>query len=219
RRVPVMIVALGFSSDSTLLASTGTAVRVHDLKSGKLLHEVERPAISRTISFLPNDKTRFVEAGDDGEIRFWQVGANEPFRVVKGHRGGIYSLAFSPDGKQLLTAGATSGQGKFIGGDLRLWNAETGAPVRSIEFDDAYCFCAAWSRDGRQIVFARNTSIPEDTSKVIVYDVAEWKLVRDVFFGPGFAIALTILPNEEQFLVVGGDPGGIGGGAGSVSGP
>jgi WD40 repeat protein len=206
RRVPVMILALNFSSDGALLASTGTAIRVHDLKTGKLVHEVESQTISRTIAFFRNDNSRFVEAGDDGEIRFWRVGANEPFRILKGHRGGVYALAFSPDGKRFVTAGATSGKRKLTGGDVRLWDAETGAAVRSLELDDGYCFCVAWSRDSCQIVFASNSVAPYDSSKIVVYDVAEWKQLREVSFGPGVAMSLTILPDQKRFLVVGGPP-------------
>lgn len=40
----------------------------------------------------------------DGCVRLWDARSGELARVFKGHRGGIQALAFSPDGRALLTA-------------------------------------------------------------------------------------------------------------------
>lgn len=97
-----------FSPDGKLLA-TGTqslkAVRVWDVATGKLLHELKGD--SRGIecaAFSPKGDVLAV-AGDDKLIEMWDTATGKRLRTLKGAGDSIAALAFSPDGTLLASAG------------------------------------------------------------------------------------------------------------------
>jgi hypothetical protein len=67
--------------------------------------------------------------------------------VLNRHEDGVYSAAFSPDGKRIVTASADN--------TARLWNAETGTPIgEALKGHADYVLSAAFSPDGKRIVTA-----------------------------------------------------------------
>jgi len=57
------------------------------------------------VAFSPDGM--IVSSGEDDTVRFWDL-QGEPLTILSGHQGEIYSVAFSPDGQQLVTAGNNS---------------------------------------------------------------------------------------------------------------
>ena len=76
----------------------------------------------------------------------WRVGAWQPTVTFAGHKAAVNSVAFSPDGKQLVTAS--------LDHDARIWNVTTGATVRVLEGHAGSVSSAAFSADGRWVVTA-----------------------------------------------------------------
>ena len=58
------------------------------------------------------------------------------------HRASVYAVAFSPDGKSLLTAGAAA----------RLWDARTGARQGIKMKHNGIVYAATFSPDGRRVL-------------------------------------------------------------------
>lgn len=48
---------------------------------------------------------RFLASVANDGARIWRVSDQREVSVLKGHQGGVYTAAFSPDGKRLATSG------------------------------------------------------------------------------------------------------------------
>lgn len=79
----------------------------------------------QTVKFSPVDNSLLASAGNDNTIRIWDLQDNTIVTTLRGHRGQINSVAFSPDGTRLAS-----------GGDdwtFRLWDVETGTHIATLE--------------------------------------------------------------------------------------
>jgi WD40 repeat protein/tRNA A-37 threonylcarbamoyl transferase component Bud32 len=81
--------------------------------------------------------------GDDRtEVRVWERGGKRDPLELRGHRGAVACLAFSPDGRTLL--GGQRAQ-------LCFWDLETGEVRRSARLPSGDVSCLLFSPDGRQL--------------------------------------------------------------------
>ncbi len=114
-----LVNSLTFSPDGKLLASThGPTVRLWDLATGKEIRQFRGKdfEVSRTV-FSADGKTL---AGADGSsLTLWDV-ATGKWRHDFAHTYLVGALAFTPDGKTLLTGSAYSDP------VIRVWDALTG---------------------------------------------------------------------------------------------
>jgi WD40 repeat protein len=97
---------------------------------------------ARTLDDVPE-----VEAALYRAVRFYPGEA-----VLEGHRQPVLDVAFSPDGRSLLTA---SGDGT-----ARLWDVRTGAEVARITEDSGLVARALFSPDGRLVLAVSDDGLP-----------------------------------------------------------
>jgi WD40 repeat protein len=77
-------------------------------------------------------------------VVLWDTTVGRPVRTLVGHQKAVVSVAFSPDGKQILTGSADT--------TAILWDPSTGSQIRTFKGHKGTITSAAFSPDGKQIL-------------------------------------------------------------------
>jgi len=82
----------------------------------------------------------------DGLIRLWLVTANQPMRILRGHAGSVLSVAYSPQGDHLASAGQD--------GTIHIWdlNQTSDTPAMIWKGHAGPVLDVAYSPDGNSLV-------------------------------------------------------------------
>ena len=111
------------------VASAGEEVRLWNANTGELIKTLTgHKDVVSSVAFSPDgnlivsgdwyDWDGYLSSGTwSGEIRVWDAHTGEHLKTLKGHTGGVSSVAFSPDGKTLAN-GRTDGT-------ILLWDFST----------------------------------------------------------------------------------------------
>jgi WD40 repeat protein len=152
-----------FSPDGTRVLSGGIdGVRLWDVKSGALLRSLAASLANRASSFWEMKKFHFtdymakharavafsadgkylVSGHRDHTVRLWDAETGALLRTFEGQGDEVGSVAFSPDGQFILSAGS---RGTTNDGVL-MWDARTGAIVRQFKvYESAILPPSMWS--------------------------------------------------------------------------
>ena len=136
-----------FSPNGRQLASCswyGSAIKIWDTATGALIRSITQAGMT-AVSFSP-DGSRIVGAYSKEEvgngIKIWNTANGSEIRTLVGHTDYIWSVRYSPDGRQILTASKDN--------SIRIWDAGNGQTLRTIN-DEAAFGDAVYSPDGRYI--------------------------------------------------------------------
>jgi len=96
------------------------------------------------VAFMPDGRRALFANGNT--LRLWDAESNSELRPVFGHAGGVTSIAFSRDGRSLLSAGDD--------GNLHLWDVRDPGrtPRQSLRLSGHPTYLADISPDGRHAV-------------------------------------------------------------------
>jgi WD40 repeat protein len=132
------------TSDSmTAFAASGdNTISVWNLRDGEYIRSLEGHGSGVNAIYLLEGDERLVSASVDHTIKLWDVGLarqkyGTPLRKIARHRGWVYGLAMSADGKHALS-GSTHGyeDGTLIFWDVEamtaLWNIDLHHPVQAL---------------------------------------------------------------------------------------
>lgn len=135
------------------------------------------------------DGNQLVSAGTDKVIRVWDRQSSQLVREMKGHKDGIRSLKFSPDGNFLASIDPKSKS-------LRIWDATSGKLVHQLA-DQGWT--VEFTPDGKQVAVVSGAYSGKETF-VRFWDVKSGKLARKLEVGTiGRALAFS---RDGQRMVV-----------------
>ncbi|MBN4004355.1 hypothetical protein [Nostoc sp. LPT] len=81
---------------------------------------------------------------EDNNIILWDWQNNRQIRTFKGHSNAVTSLAFSPDGLNLVSGSDDK--------TIKVWDVQTGLPIITLFGHESYVESVAFSPDGKNIV-------------------------------------------------------------------
>src|SRR5947209_4270866 len=145
------VAAVAFDRDGKRLAagSYGQVVvwDLHSAKPIKLLTNVLGAV--NDLKFSPDGQLLAVAGGQPSakaDLRIYRVSDWKLLATLRGHDDVIFSIAFSPDGRRLVSASFDH--------TLRLWEIDKQQPLRTYPHHSDFVYAVAFSPDGKQIVSA-----------------------------------------------------------------
>jgi WD40 repeat protein len=136
--------SIAFSLDGkrVLTAGSDRLVLLWDTTAGKRQRKLSghKEAV-RSVAFSPTDDNQAASASEDGTIRMWDLVKGSSVEL-KGHEGEVCAVAWTPDGRRLVSGGRDK--------TVRVWSV--------VEKREAYClkghtgvvFSVACATDGRK---------------------------------------------------------------------
>ncbi|MDR3401542.1 MAG: hypothetical protein P4L99_03505 [Chthoniobacter sp.] len=203
---------------------TEPSVKIFDTASGELVASFTHTPPVMSCAFTP-DGQHVAAANIMGEVRVWSLAAGGDGKpvaqftspdftcwgTIKTHHycGGIYGLAFSPDGATLLCCGMgpmpdpMAGNGKMT---WQRWNWQKGERIDQIK-DGQHGFglmeSVAWHPSGTHFVMAGRQA--QGTWNLALFSAADGSLVHSV--DTKRRITHTLFTADGQTLIVSGATG------------
>ncbi|MCE9603506.1 MAG: hypothetical protein K8U03_01235 [Planctomycetia bacterium] len=138
---PVGVSQVAYDTDQKLaVGGADKHLRLYSIADGRLLEDFTAPAVLLDVVFA-GEKQRLVTAGSDNNGYLFTPSL---LRAWSAHVGGVAGVAFTPDGTQLVSAGAD----KLVS----VWNVADGKKVNSYGGHTAAVTSVSLSADGQRIV-------------------------------------------------------------------
>jgi len=183
--------ALAFSSDGHTLASGGdTQVRLWDTDS-----DSGRPPLPAgmapawSLAFAPGTNTL---AGSDGAtVKFWNTGKGELEGQIESRARYVNSIAYSPDGKLLASAGN-------LGDTIQIWNTQSGALKQTLTGHRGRIATLAFAPNGKLLASAGDKEQAGDNqSEVTLWNIADGTVKRRIAAHRRGMVSLAFSPDGK----------------------
>lgn len=187
------------SADGKLAAtSTCREAIVWDLEKSQPFRKVSWKSTTSGMScvaFMPDGKRLLT--GQPGNVILWDIASGTELRRFWGHADKyLWSIAISPDGRQIATAGNDA--------LAILWDAETGAQIRRFAGHSRWISTVRFTPDGKRLITGENQS-----KLVVVWDIATGEQIRQFPVDTRISFAgvssVDVSPDGRQLVIGTGD--------------
>ena len=180
--------SVDFSPDGKELVSCGEdgTIRLWEVASGKETRKIE--SVSATKIVFSGDGKRLIGLSSTGFATL-DVATGEEIHIIASHFAGVTSVAYSPDGKQVLSGSA--------GDRLLAWDALSGRFLRRISTDIATGI--ALTADGKQALTAGTDR------KLHIWNTETGKEVRTIAGHGDEVLAVALSPDGKKAASAGAD--------------
>jgi len=146
----------------------------------------------------PDGRTA-LSGGLDRVARLWNSATGREIRAFRGHRDSVVRVAFSPDGRRILTGDGEQVVDGKLPENLRLWDVASGAQLRVLRGHTGEITAIAFTADG-----ARALSGSKDRT-IRLWDLESGSEVRrfEGHSGPVYNLALS--PDGRAVVSAGHD--------------
>ncbi|MEI7848645.1 MAG: PQQ-binding-like beta-propeller repeat protein, partial [Chloroflexota bacterium] len=179
-------VAFGGKDDWIVSSSYDGTARVWDARTGEEINRLvtENDTNLETIAMSPNGA--FVAGGNSEGVWVWQIQGQELTKMEHGQALTISSVAYSLDGKMLVTASWDR--------KARTWDTKTGLLIASVTHENQI-FMSVFSPDGKYAASADKggqVKVWESRSGIEPFQIPKFKEVSQVLFSPdGSLLAIS----------------------------
>jgi WD40 repeat protein len=136
--------ALMADGSRVLAGSKDGSVRLWNTKTGRELHRF-RQENAQQVAVSPDGSLMAVADSTDNAIKIWNVRTGEEVRRLTGHTGAVTSVAFSPDGRWVLSGSHD--------GTMRRWDVAQEGEGRIFRRPLGWWVsCVAFTPDGRRVI-------------------------------------------------------------------
>jgi Tol biopolymer transport system component len=185
-----------FSKDGKQAIATGGGVIWYDLESGKEVNRTLEKQYARPGLALSKDGQYFATGHqNDNDVHLGDVAKGKDAGICKGHTAGVWAVAFSPDGSQIVSGSDDK--------TMRLWEFKTVKEVRQFDHGKYRVRAVAFSPDGKQI--ASGTAGDGESFPVYLWDAESGKKVQTFKGHQRDVTAVLFTPDGKRLLTAGLD--------------
>ena len=157
--------------DGKKAVSSGDALRLWDLKTGKCLRTFGE-GLGGWGLCVSRDGKRVLCSCPDNSVRLWELETGKEVQRFTGHTNHAWAASLSPDDKYAVTGG--------LDRTVRVWDVGTGKEVRQFKGVADYPRCLAWAPDGKHLAIGhyRDENFMTSAGTVRVWEFATGKEVK-----------------------------------------